>query len=302
MASGTSWERLKAFVQCIAIRRTKATIEQEINLPQRKDIVQAVNLDGEERKIYDLIKRNFALSIDSGGTTLNAFTLILRLRQVCNHGRDLLPAHLQRWTDQARLFSDEPLPNSASCELCNNIPVLRGSSLVVLPCLHQLCQTCTIKWDDKGDKDQNTVCPLCEEPFPGAIEKSFGGLDSDSPWQYKPSSKVRALITNLNVDRKEAAQSRAITAKRQVLVLCSTFSVNMANSTYFSVVFSSWSSMLDLISSGLAQSGISCQRLDGSMSLPQRRRALDVFRCSSDCQVLLATLGAAGVGYAIPIN
>lgn len=58
--------------------------------------------------------------------------------------------------------------------------------------------------------------------------------------------------------------------------------------------------MLDLIERGLAQSGISCQRLDGSMSLPQRRRALEVFRCSPDCQVLLATLGAAGVGYATP--
>lgn len=214
MASGKSWERLKTLIQCIAIRRTKATMEQEINLPQRKDIVQPVNLNGEERHIYDLIKRNFALSIDSGGTTLNAFSLILRLRQVCNHGRDLLPANLRRWIDEARLFSDQTLPNSASCELCNNMPVLTGGSLVVLPCLHQLCQTCTIKWDDKGDKDQNAVCPLCEESFPGVIEKSFGGLDSDSPWLYKPSSKVRALVTNLNVDRKEAVQSRAITAKR----------------------------------------------------------------------------------------
>ncbi|KAK2605584.1 hypothetical protein N8I77_008412 [Diaporthe amygdali] len=63
-----------------------------------------------------------------------------------------------------------------------------------------------------------------------------------------------------------------------------------------SVVFSTWSSMLDLIGNGLAQSGILYQRLDGSRSLPQRRQALKDFRCSPDCQVLLATLGAAGVG------
>lgn len=60
--------------------------------------------------------------------------------------------------------------------------------------------------------------------------------------------------------------------------------------------------MLDLIGSGLAQCGISHQRLDGSKSLPQRRQALEAFRCAPDCQVLLATLGAAGVGYTTPTH
>lgn len=213
MASGKYWERLKSLIQCIAIRRTKATIEQEINLPQRREIVQLVHLDSDERQIYDLIKRHFALSIDSGGSTMNAFSLILRLRQVCNHGRDLLPAHLQRWIDQARLFSDQTLPNPASCEVCNNIPVLKGRELMILPCLHQLCQTC-IKWDDRGDKEKSAICPLCEGSLPRVFEQSFDSVRSDSHSQYNPSSKVRALIKNLNIDRKEAVQSKTLTAKR----------------------------------------------------------------------------------------
>lgn len=60
--------------------------------------------------------------------------------------------------------------------------------------------------------------------------------------------------------------------------------------------------MLDFIGKGLAQSGIPYQRLDGSKTLLQRRQALEEFRCSPNCQVLLATLGAAGVGYATPTS
>lgn len=213
MASVKSWERLKSLIQCIAIRRTKATIEQEINLPQRKDIVQPVKLDGEERQIYDLIKQHFALSIDSGGTALNAFSLILRLRQVCNHGRDLLPAHLQRWIDEAQIFSGQTIPNPASCELCTNMPVLKDKALVVLPCLHQLCQAC-MEWDDNGDKDKSAVCPLCEVSVSGATEPFSGHLNRVAKLQCKPSSKVRALITNLNVDRKEAVRTKGLIAKR----------------------------------------------------------------------------------------
>lgn len=213
ISSSKSWEHLKALIQCIAIRRTKATIEQEINLPPRREIVQPVHIDSDERQIYDLIKRHFVLSIDSGGSTMNAFNLILRLRQVCNHGLDLLPAHLQEWIKQARLFSDQPLPNLTSCEVCNGLLAPKGKEVMVLPCLHELCRTC-INWDDKGDKDKDTVCPICEGSYPKAIEQLSARVGQDLDVQYRPSSKVRALITNLQTDRKEAALSKTSAVKR----------------------------------------------------------------------------------------
>jgi SNF2 family DNA or RNA helicase len=54
--------------------------------------------------------------------------------------------------------------------------------------------------------------------------------------------------------------------------------------------------MLDLIGKALSMSGIHYQRLDGSKSLSQRRRALADFRGNPSCTVLLASLGCAGVG------
>jgi len=55
--------------------------------------------------------------------------------------------------------------------------------------------------------------------------------------------------------------------------------------------------MLDLIGQGLSKRGIVYQRLDGTKSLTQRERALKQFRSDLSCEVLLATLGAGGVGY-----
>lgn len=212
ISSSKSWEHLKALIQCIAIRRTKATIEQEINLPRRRDIVQPVYIDSDERQIYDLIKRHFSLSIDSGGSTMNAFSLILRLRQVCNHGLDLLPTHLQEWIKQARLFSDQTLPNLTACEVCNGTLAPKGKEMMILPCSHELCQTC-VDLGEKGDKGKSAVCPICEGSYSQAIGQLSARVDQDSDLQYKPSSKVCALITNLQAD-KEAAQSKMNVAKR----------------------------------------------------------------------------------------
>ena len=63
-----------------------------------------------------------------------------------------------------------------------------------------------------------------------------------------------------------------------------------------SVVFTGWTKMLDLVAEGLSTKGIMFRRLDGSKSLTQRRQALRDFRHLSDCQVLLASLGAAANG------
>jgi len=55
--------------------------------------------------------------------------------------------------------------------------------------------------------------------------------------------------------------------------------------------------MLELVEKAMISTGIGYQRLDGSKSLSQRDEALKEFRLSPDCEVLLTTLGAGGVGY-----
>ncbi|KAJ5349135.1 Helicase C-terminal [Penicillium brevicompactum] len=64
-----------------------------------------------------------------------------------------------------------------------------------------------------------------------------------------------------------------------------------------SVVFSAWTSHLDLIEVALTNNNLSgFTRLDGSMTLPARTRALEEFAKNDSITILLATIGAGGVG------
>ncbi|KAF5979480.1 helicase-like transcription factor [Fusarium coicis] len=63
-----------------------------------------------------------------------------------------------------------------------------------------------------------------------------------------------------------------------------------------SVVFSSWTRMLDLVQEALLQAGFLCERIDGQSSIKQRDTALSRFANDPCCTVMLATLGSGGEG------
>jgi SNF2 family DNA or RNA helicase len=64
-----------------------------------------------------------------------------------------------------------------------------------------------------------------------------------------------------------------------------------------SVIFSAWTSHLDLIEIALKDSGLpNYSRLDGTMSLPAREKALEEFHINNATTILLASIGAGGVG------
>ena len=77
----------------VMVRRTKSMID----LPPRSDFVVEFNLSPNERMLYDIARdeSNFLLKevVSSGQTSgrFNIFQAILRQRQICNHGLDLLP-------------------------------------------------------------------------------------------------------------------------------------------------------------------------------------------------------------------
>ena len=62
------------------------------------------------------------------------------------------------------------------------------------------------------------------------------------------------------------------------------------------IVFSQWTAMLDLLEPCLKSAGIHFRRLDGTMSLAARERALSEFEEKPDVTVILMSLKAAGLG------
>lgn len=54
--------------------------------------------------------------------------------------------------------------------------------------------------------------------------------------------------------------------------------------------------MLDLIGFALNSQGFQFQRIDGQSSMSQRKAALETFGGDLECNVMLASIGAAGEG------
>ena len=292
----SGWERLRALIKGISLRRTKDALENDLALPTRQEIICKVSLNEEERRAYNLVKRRFALAIDSGGSKMNAFQLILRLRQICNHGLTLLPADLREWIEQASRFGSQvPAPLQAdTCISCDQVledDTDRDVTLESLPCAHTVCRICLPMVKSKcQDSVGELACPVCRSE--GLSGRLVGGGDLPP---YRPSSKVRKLLQNLSHHRYQAAAAGVPVGKR----LVSTRKVILPDHCLhpiFSVIFSLWTGMLDLIGTALTTNGIEFQRLDGTKTHEQRHDALQRFRRDENCSVLLASIGSAAVG------
>ena len=214
------WDLLRSLVQAVSLRRTKASVGEELNLPGREEHIEYVSLDSEERHFYNLMKRCFATAVTSAQPSISCFQLILRLRQICNHGVALLPEAERIWLQNASIYSDF-IPLSAICENCST--TLPGSAFEEDPaCFHQICKFCIQQAkEDLGAAGDETPCPVCgaallsttnaraDEPLPTITPKHEVLMEN-----YSPSSKVKALIRNLIADKSAAQGLREDPPKR----------------------------------------------------------------------------------------
>ncbi|KAJ1549972.1 hypothetical protein HK405_001744 [Cladochytrium tenue] len=92
----------------------------------------------------------------------------------------------------------------------------------------------------------------------------------------RQSTKVRALVEDLVRVRKEDAE--------------------LAQSPSKSVIFSQWTSVLDLLEAPLIEAGFKFHRLDGNMRRIERTMAMDQFKSDPEVTILLISLKAGGVG------
>ena len=170
---------------------------------------------------------------------------------------------------------------------------------VMLPCWDVFCMDCFEQYRETFDANAQTGAPVqcffCDaetqpsyqEITPAGFEKYQESLVSDklSPKKAKalgqyerPHTKTKALVGYLLESAKTSSE-------------------NPDEAPIKSVVFSSWTSHLDLIEIALKDNGLhGFTRLDGTMTLKNRNQTLETFREDNNVTILLATLGAGGVG------
>ena len=211
--NGLGFERLRKLVSCIALRRTKASVFNELQLNDRVNEVHNVHLDTTEREIYQLCQSSAVTVLDQSdrgdGKILDFCSIlqsILTLRQICNHGRDLLrPVTLQRLDAYRKAQNSNTDIKDAflesACESCGMPIKSSGANMPAeLPtCLHLVCSPCVSKGQE-GLGESSRTCPICGHDHDRA--PSLDPADTSDTVSlkidYRPSSKVRALLENLH--------------------------------------------------------------------------------------------------------
>ncbi|KAB8337248.1 hypothetical protein FH972_021550 [Carpinus fangiana] len=272
----------------------------------------------------------------AGGTYAHVLRAILRLRLLCAHGADLLSdedydlskgfssLNAIDLEDEADESSDKTSRQAFEmfrmmrdatvniCSKCNKIVTPREKSDYDLeddededtfgfltPCNQLVCPSCMSDFRKElranAGADGFGFCPICETYI--KVETSFelkeGDMEQDeqalrdiraNPRLAKhhgryggPHTKTKTLLESL---QKDAAWSAAHPEDRPIK----------------SVVFSGWTSHLDLIQIALTDAKMEYCRLDGSMARTARSQALETFATSPTVCVFLISLGAGGLG------
>ena len=173
---------------------------------------------------------------------------------------------------------------------------------VVLPCLDVVCVDCFSRQDhlfsnpDHHSEGDAIECPFCQmaiaphyipittntaqelETPPETLDQAI----DDTPKQksyYGPHTKTLALLRDIQAMQSDSAP---LVASGEPPLKC--------------IVFSEFTSHLDLIGRALTAHNHSYIRIDGTMSLSKRKAVMDALNTDATATILLASIKAAGQG------
>ncbi|KAK4586149.1 hypothetical protein RGQ29_023372 [Quercus rubra] len=296
---------IKAILRPLMLRRTKETKDKEgrpiLVLPPTDIQIIECEQSEAEHDFYDALFRKSKVQFDqfvAQGKVLHNFAnileLLLRLRQCCNHPFLVMSrADSQKYTDLNKLAkrfletntdsgTNQTVPTRAYIEEVVE-GIRRGENMecpicmefaddpVLTPCAHRMCRECLLS---SWRTPTSGLCPICRqllkktELITCPTENQFR-VDVENNW--KESSKVSKLLDCLEQICESGSGEK-------------------------SIVFSQWTSFLDLLEIPLKRRGVGFLRFDGKLVQKQRERVLKEFSETKDKMVLLMSLKAGGVG------
>ncbi|KAF9948840.1 hypothetical protein BGZ70_002043 [Mortierella alpina] len=314
--------RLQTLMKAITLRRTKSQMvdgQPLLDLPTRTDHKRVLELSMNERQLYQRMEaraKNTVNNIIKENKIMKSYAhilqAILKLRQICAHyalvknmGDDLEAPEDFNFAKALEVLS---LLQDSGNDQCNHCFNSSTPTPVVTRCEHIFCPDCVKKLNpvtfwliQKANANLSVTpghqtdfaCPQCASVLRpvdlihiqddcedrAAILASGGGhvhTRKDDNGMLIHSTKVKALMEDLVHAVEESSRTGEPTSK--------------------SVVFSQWTSMLDLIEDGLRENNITFTRLDGTMQRNDRTSALTDFKEKPEVSVILISLKAGGVG------
>ncbi|KAL8692637.1 MAG: hypothetical protein Q9218_002370 [Villophora microphyllina] len=193
------------------------------------------------------------------------------------------------------------------CPICAEEPMVDPA---VTGCWHSACKQCLLDYiQHQKDKNELPLCFNCREPINQRdifeIVREPEDPDDDEPGVTTASSSMNLYsATPPNTTKPSTPKSTRISLRRigidssaKIAALISHLKALRTQSpTAKSVVFSQFTSFLDLIAPALTRAKIPFLRFDGSMNQKLRASTITTFTDSTKGMVLLLSLRAGGVG------
>jgi DNA repair protein RAD16 len=196
----------------------------------------------------------------------NIFGLIMQMRQVANH-----PDLILKKKAQAGF-------NVAVCCVCDE----PAEDAIRSQCRHEFCRQCAKDYIQSFQDDSKHVdCPRCHIAL---------SIDLEQPTlaEYEEAVKKNSIINRISME------SWTSSTKIEML-LYELFKERSKSHTPKSIIFSQFTSMLQLVEWRLRHAGFNTVMLDGSMTPAQRQKSIEYFMTRADVEVFLVSLKAGGV-------
>jgi DNA repair protein RAD5 len=195
------------------------------------------------------------------------------------------------------------------CPICSEEPM---EEQAVTGCWHSACKKCLLDYiEHQSSKGELPRCFNCREPITArdvfevirhededstdgganALASAFAMDDEDSDDMYGSTQTTKKKEPKITLRRVNTLSSAKITSLLKQLK-----SLRKSDPLLKTVIFSQFTSFLDILGPALAAANIDCLRFDGSMSQKERARVLTEFGNRPKFTVLFLSLRAGGVG------
>ncbi|XP_021856387.1 DNA repair protein RAD16 isoform X1 [Spinacia oleracea] len=271
-------------LKSILLRRTKSGRATDLALPSKIVSLRRDSLDIREEDYYQSLYNESQAQFNTyvkAGTLMNnyahIFDLLTRLRQAVDHPYLVIYSRANCLRNENVAEDDN---GEQICGICHD----PAEDPTVTSCGHHFCRICLIDFSSSASQSS---CPSCSKPLTADFTSNLsirGQRSKTSVNGFKRSS----IMNRIQLD--DFQTSTKIDALREEIR-----SMIERDGSAKGIVFSQFTSFLDLIMYSLKKSGITCVLLDGSMTITARDNAIKRFHEDSDCRIFLISLKAGGV-------
>lgn len=283
----------------ILLRRTKEQCADDLALPPRTLLLRRDTFDEREHDFYEALYTQSQSQFDTyvrTGTLLNnyahIFDLLIRLRQAVNH--PYLVVHSQTALNaipaDGSLDAKRAQGEYGACAVCSE----EAEDPVISSCNHMFCRSCAWSLLESCTNAGVMGCPTCDAPLSIDLNAETEARPMDTSISIGDGLlknfflRKNSILNRINLGGFQS--STKIEALREEL-----HRMKQQDPSAKAIIFSQFTSMLEIIEYRLMCANTKCAKLLGSMTVDKREKMIDAFTNDPDCDCLLISLKAGGV-------